>query len=208
MVFVKDQLSGAEAGHDWFHVERVRRTALYLHALEKQGDALVVELGALLHDIADPKFHHGDEELGPRLAAEFLEKEGLDPERVEHLKNIIKHVGFKGGMKQDQISSIEFQIVQDADRMDALGAIGIARTFHYGGFKNRAIYDPSIPPTQYPSPEAYRKSEAPTINHFYEKLLKLKDGMHTQAGRQVAEERHRFMLDYLEHFYREWEGKA
>jgi uncharacterized protein len=203
VAFVKEVHSGAEGGHDWYHIVRVWEMARYLHRQEEKGDRLTIELASLLHDISDPKFNGGDEEKGSLLAYNFLIKNGLERERTEHIQTIIKHVSFKGGIPQDHVHSIEFQIVQDADRLDAIGAIGIARAFNYGGFKNRPIYDPTLPPQEYEDSDAYRKSRAPTINHFYEKLLKLKELMNTATGKKIAEERHAYMLQFLERFYQE-----
>jgi len=201
--YVKEILSGAEGGHDWQHMDRVWRTARYIRKLEGSGDLLTIELAALLHDISDAKFNGGDEEKGSRMAVEFLQEQGLDRDRIEHIRSIIKHVSYKGGFPQDRINTLEFQIVQDADRLDAMGATGIARAFNYGGFKNRPIYDPEMPLMEYRDSAAYHGSDAPTINHFYEKLLKLKDLMNTSTGKVLAEERHRYMLDFLDQFYRE-----
>jgi uncharacterized protein len=205
--FVKDSLADAEGGHDWFHIERVWKNSRFILEKEGAGDFLTIELAALLHDISDAKFNGGDETLGSRMARTFLEEQELDPKKAEHIQSIIKHVSFKGGFPQDQIKSIEFQIVQDADRLDAIGAIGIARAFNYGGFKNRAIYDPAKALQEYTDSKAYHKSDAPTINHFYEKLLKLKDLMNTETGKQMAEQRHRYMLEFLDQFYDEWDPK-
>ncbi len=204
VAFVKDTLAGAEGGHDWYHIERVWNTSRYIYEREGAGDLLTIELAALLHDISDAKFNGGDDDLGSRMASEFLINQNLDKEVVKHIKRIIKHVSYKGGFAQDQISSIEFQIVQDADRLDAIGAIGIARAFNYGGFKNRPIHNPALPLQEYEDSKAYHKSDAPTINHFYEKLLKLKDLMNTSNGKAMAEERHEYMLQFLDQFYREW----
>ena len=203
--FVRECLRSAEAGHDWAHTERVRRNALKILAHEK-ADALVVELAALLHDIADAKFHNGDEEKGPAIANIFLLKEGFPAGRTDHVCNIIRHMSFKGGNENSVWTSKEMEIVQDADRLDAIGAIGIARTFHYGGFRNRPLYDPEIPPRLGMSKEEYRSSDAPTLNHFYEKLLLLKDRMHTVTGRKLAESRHEFLEKYLQQFLTEWEA--
>ena len=203
ITFVKKTLSGAEGGHDWQHIDRVWKMALHILDKEGKGDRLTIELAALLHDISDPKFNGGDHEKGVRMAREVLESLGLDRERREHVQTIIQHVSFKGGFPQDAIQSIEFQIVQDADRLDAMGAVGIARAFNYGGFKNRPIHDPSMPLQEYADPSAYHRSDAPTINHFYEKLLKLKDRMNTHTGKRIARERHDFMLLFLDTFYRE-----
>lgn len=205
--FVKQTLKNAEGGHDWFHTERVYKNALLI-AKQEQVDYLVVELSALLHDIADSKFYNGDETVGPKMAREFLFKNNVDSLVIEHVVNIIKHMSFKNSLEEKQnFNSKELQVVQDADRLDAIGAIGIARCFNYGGFKNRALYDPDIPPNLNMTKEEYKASNAPTINHFYEKLLVLKDKMNTKTGRQIAKQRHDFMLQYLEQFYGEWNGE-
>lgn len=204
--FVKATLDGAEAGHDWFHIERVYKTALNINSRE-QGDLLTVTLAALLHDIADSKFNHGDEEIGPRIAGEFLDSLEISPAIVLHVQQIIRNLSYKASLGHIDFHSRELDIVQDADRLDAIGAIGIARAFTYGGYKNRVLYDPEIPAELNMSKEAYKNSAAPTINHFYEKLLLLKDLMKTAAGKELAEQRHQFMLLYLDQFYAEWEGK-
>ena len=204
--FVKTTLSGAEGGHDWFHIERVWKNARLIAAKE-QCDLEVVELAALLHDIADSKFHDGDEEIGPRKAKEYLESQNLDAEKIAHVIAIIENVSFKGGHNLRTHESIELDIVQDADRLDAIGAIGIARTFNYGGFKNRALFDPEIEPNLKMTKEEYKKSSAPTINHFYEKLLLLKDLMNTKTGKEIALERHRYMEGFLNQFFAEWNGE-
>ena len=203
--YVKETLKGAEGGHDWFHIERVFRTASKI-AQEEDVDILIVQLAALLHDIADPKFHDGDEALGPAMASEFLQSQNVDATDIEHVVNIIQHMSFKNSLETGTTSfrSKELQVVQDADRLDAIGAIGIARAFNYGGFKNRELYNPDIPPNLNMSKEEYKKSKAPTINHFYEKLLLLKDQMNTESGKQIAQERHEFMLNFLNQFYSEW----
>jgi uncharacterized protein len=206
--FVQDTLQGSEAGHDWSHIERVVRNARTIAAAEK-ADPFVVELAALLHDIADSKFHNGNEELGPERSERFLKGLDLPAELVDHVVSIVRNVSFKNELepsKEDSQDSIELQVLKDADRLDAMGAIGVARAFHYGGYKNRALHDPSIKPAEKQSKEQYKTSKAPTINHFYEKLLLLKDKMNTQTGRKMAEERHAFMESFLDHFYREWEG--
>lgn len=203
--FVKLTLADAEVGHDWFHIERVYKMALTINSSEK-GDELVVSLAALLHDIADPKFNDGDEEIGPNKAEAFLESIQVDRIIIDHVKLIIQHMSFKNSFDPGSFTSKEMQIVQDADRLDAIGAIGIARAFTYGGFKNRVLYDPAIPPVQNHSKESYKNTTAPTFNHFYEKLLLLKDTMNTSCGKAIALERHNFMLNYLEQFYEEWEG--
>ncbi len=201
--FVKETLADAEGGHDWSHIERVWKMAKQIREEEGEGDLMTIELAAILHDISDAKFNGGDDEIGSQLAYNFLVKNDIQTERCEHIQAIIKYVSFKGGFLQDRINSIEFQIVQDADRLDAIGAIGIARAFNYGGFKNRPIYDPSIPLQDYEDSKAYHKSATPTINHFYEKLLKLKDLMNTNTGKRITLERHDFMLLFLERFYDE-----
>ena len=172
--FVKKELENAEGGHDWFHIQRVFNNAKHIAEGEK-ADMLVVQLGALLHDIADSKFHGGDETVGPKRAKDFMESQELAPEVMEHVVKIIENISFKGGNVESNFSSPELDIVQDADRLDALGAIGIARTFNYGGFKGRALYDPEIKPDLNMTKEEYKASTAPTINHFYEKLLLLKN---------------------------------
>lgn len=205
VLFVKEKLKDAEGGHDFFHIERVYKNAILI-AKNETCNIRVVQLGALLHDIADSKFHNGDETIGPRIAREFLESEQVDEAIITHVVNIIENISYKGGNTSKQFQSIELDIVQDADRLDAIGAIGIARTFNYGGFKNRAIYDPSIAPKSRMTKEEYKKNEAPSINHFYEKLLLLKDKMNTETGKKIAQERHQFMETFLSQFYAEWEG--
>lgn len=206
IAFVKAKLQGAEGGHDWFHTERVYKTALAIAEQEK-ADLQTVALAALLHDIADSKFHNGDESIGPKKAEEFLLQQKLDSAAIYAVVNIIKHMSFKNSLEENTYDTLELRVVRDADRLDAIGAIGIARAFNYGGFKNRALYDPQIAPKLNMSKEEYKKSTAPTINHFYEKLLLLKDLMHTKTGRQMAAGRHEFMENFLSQFYAEWEGK-
>lgn len=205
--FVKQTLEGAEGGHDWFHTKRVLANSIHI-AKKENANLFVVQLAALLHDIADAKFHDGDETLGPKIASEFLEAQKVDPLNREHIIKIIKSVSFKNSLSpiENPFDSIELQIVQDADRLDAIGAIGIARAFNYGGFKNRELHNPKVPPNMKMNKEAYKKSSAPTINHFYEKLLLLKEKMNTPTGKKLAENRHDFMLSYLDQFYQEWEG--
>ena len=204
--FVRKSLENAEGGHDWFHIERVYKNALHI-AQEESADDFIVALGALLHDIADYKFHNGDEKVGPRIAREFLLSQDLPEQIITHVVNIIDNISFKGGNTIQNFQSRELDIVQDADRLDALGAIGIARTFNYGGFKGRGLYDPEIEPNLNMSKEEYKNSTAPTLNHFYEKLLLLRDLMNTTTGKRIAEERHRFMQDFLDQFYSEWNGE-
>lgn len=203
--FVKKTLENAEAGHDWFHIERVYKNALNINKTEK-GNDLIVAFAALLHDIADPKFNDGDEGLGPDVAEGFLKSILIDGEIISHVKLIIQNMSFKNSFDNSSFSSKEMQIVQDADRLDAIGAIGIARAFTYGGFKNRVLYNPAIKPEQHHSKETYKNTTAPTINHFYEKLLLLKDMMNTETGKTMALKRHNFMISYLEHFFSEWDG--
>ncbi len=206
IAFVKDTLRGAEGGHDWFHIHRVFTNATKI-AKDENVDDLIVALGALLHDIADAKFHDGDETVGPRVAKAFLDSQNVDQEITEHVIKIIAHISYKNSLEKNSKSAFnskELQVVQDADRLDAIGAIGIARAFNYGGFKNRELYNPDIKPNLQMSKEEYKKATAPTINHFYEKLLLLKDQMNTETGKLVAEQRHQFMLDYLDQFYNEW----
>ena len=204
--FVKKTLKDAEGGHDWFHIERVYTNALHIAETEKV-DHFVIALGSLLHDIADSKFHNGDENIGPKKARIFLESEAVDENTIHHIENIIKYISFKGEVgissTSQKFNSKELDVIQDADRLDAIGAIGIARTFNYGGFKNRVIYDPSIPPNLNQTKEEYKNNTAPTINHFYEKLLLLKDRMNTKTGKKLALKRHQFMEKFLEEFYSE-----
>lgn len=206
IAFVKEKLADAEGGHDWFHIERVYKNSLLI-AKEEDCDLIVVQLGALLHDIADSKFHDGDETVGPRTARTFLESENVEEATIQHVIHIIENISFKGGNFEKKFNSKELEIVQDADRLDAIGAIGIARCFNYGGFKNRALYNPEIVPNLNMSKEEYKKSDSPTINHFYEKLLMLKDKMNTPTGKKIAEARHQYMQDFLSQFYAEWNGE-
>jgi uncharacterized protein len=204
--FVKETLKHAEGGHDWFHIERVYNNALLISKTETV-DIFVVQLGVLLHDIADPKFHDGDETIGPQMAREFLFKHNVDSSIIEHVVNIIKHISFKNSFDgKSGFISKEMEVIQDADRLDAIGAIGIARCFNYGGFKNRPLYDPSVQPNPNMTKEDYKTSASPTINHFYEKLLLLKGKMNTKTGKQIAKNRHQFMELYLKQFYAEWNG--
>lgn len=206
VAFVKASLCEAEGGHDWWHIYRVWKTAKHI-AENEEVDMFIVELGALLHDIADSKFHGGDEEIGPRVAEEFLKSLQVPQEIIIHVREIISNISFKGGKLIQKFRSPELDVIQDADRLDALGAIGIARTFNYGGHKGRTIYNPEIKPNLNLSKEEYKSNDAPTLNHFYEKLLLLKDLMNTKTGRKMAEQRHNFMLTYLDEFYKEWEAE-
>ena len=204
--FVKEKLQNAEGGHDWFHIERVYKNSLLI-AKDEDCDLTIVQLGALLHDIADSKFHDGDETVGPRTARVFLESQNVSEETIIHVINIIENISFKGGNFEKKFNSKELEIVQDADRLDALGAIGIARCFNYGGFKNRALYNPDINPNLSMSKEEYKNSESPTLNHFYEKLLLLSAKMNTPTGKKLAESRHQYMEDFLSQFLGEWNGE-
>lgn len=205
--FVKETLADAEKGHDWFHVERVYKNAKAINE-EERANGLIVQLAALLHDIADSKFHNGNEELGPQLAVDFLRGQGLPDEVIYHVQQIIKNLSYSSNLGTVGYQSAELNVVQDADRLDAMGAIGIARAFTYGGFKNREMYNPDVPPQLNMSKEEYKRSAAPTINHFYEKLLHLKDLMLTVKGKEMAEARHQFMLSYLDQFFAEWNETA
>lgn len=201
--FVKEKLEGAEAGHDWFHIERVWKLSKKI--AEKEGGNLeVIELSALLHDIADPKFHNGDETLALKISKDFLEEIQVEGELIEQVLFVIKNISFKNRAEAPENPPLELQIVQDADRLDAIGAIGIARTFNFGGFKNNLMYHPEIKPNLGMNKEEYKKSNGTTINHFYEKLLLLKDLMNTETAKKIASERHDFMLQFLDEFYKEW----
>jgi len=204
--YVQTTLKNAEGGHDWWHIYRVWNTAKHI-ATSENADTLIVALGALLHDIADSKFNNGNEEIGPQKAADFLTSISVEKEVIAHVIQIIKNISFKGGKVARTFSSIELNVIQDADRLDAIGAIGIARAFNYGGYKNRGIYNPNILPNLNLTKEEYKNSTAPTLNHFYEKLLLLKDLMNTKTGKKMAQKRHDFMTTYLQQFYSEWEGE-
>lgn len=207
IAYVKQALKNAEAGHDWFHIERVYNLAMMIAATES-CDIKVVQYGALLHDIADSKFHDGDETIGPQKASDFLKSINESDEIINHVIKIIENISFKGGNFKQDFKSKELDIVQDADRLDAMGAIGIARTFNYGGFKNNPMYDPEIKPNLNMDKDTYKKSKTPTINHFHEKLLLLKDRMNTNKGCELAQIRHNFMVDYLQQFENEWHVKV
>ncbi|MEK6874248.1 MAG: HD domain-containing protein [Nanoarchaeota archaeon] len=204
--FVKEVLSDAEGGHDWWHIYRVWKLSIHIAQKEKV-DMFIVELGALLHDIVDSKFHDGDEEIGPRKAREFLSSLNIQEDIIIHVENIISNISFKGGKYTQKFKSPELDVIQDADRLDAVGAIGVARTFNYGGHKGREIYNPEIKPNLNMTKEEYKNSNATTLNHFYEKLLLLKDRMNTNTGKSIAEHRHKFMEQFLDEFYKEWNGE-
>lgn len=203
---VKQKLKDEGSGHDWWHIVRVWNMAKHIGTSESV-DVFVVELAALLHDIADWKFHDGDDTVGPKIARQILEKHSVPAETIEHVCDIIVSMSFKGAGVKTEMKTLEGKVVQDSDRLDAIGAIGVARTFAYGGHKNRLMYDPNKKPSMHQSKEEYFKSESPTINHFYEKLLLLKDRMNTKTAKEIAEGRHRFMEEYLDRFFQEWDGK-
>ena len=204
--YVKSELKDAEGGHDWFHTERVYNNAILISKSENV-DLIVVAMAALLHDIADSKFYNGDETIGPKKAREFLFKHNVDSTIIEHVVAIIENMSFKNSFdNQTPFTSVELQVVQDADRLAAIGAIGIARCFNYGGYKNRVLYNPDIPPRLHMTKEDYKNVESPTINHFYEKLLLIKDKMNTSTGKKMAQARHDYMVKYLKQFYAEWHG--
>ncbi len=200
---VKERLKGTESGHDWFHIERVWKLSLKIHEQEG-GDKMVIELAALLHDIADPKFHNGDETIASKIVSDFLTEQQVDAEIIEQVLFIIENMSFKNRKDAPENLPLELKIVQDADRLDAIGAIGIARTFNFGGYKNNLMYHPDIQPKLNQSKEEYKKSNGTTINHFYEKLLLLKDLLNTETAKKIAEHRHQLMLDFLDEFYKEW----
>jgi uncharacterized protein len=204
--YVRQTLQQAEGGHDWWHILRVWNNAKLI-AKTEPADLLVVELAALLHDIADSKFHGGNEEIGPQTAVAFLQSLQVEPAVISHVENIIRHMSFKSSFDGKLFHSPELAVVQDADRLDAIGGIGIARAFNYGGHKGREMHNPEIMPNLNMSKEEYKNTTAPTINHFYEKLLLLKNKMNTATARKLAEGRHQYMQGFLEQFYEEWEGK-
>lgn len=200
---VKEKLEGTESGHDWFHIERVWKLSLKIQEKEG-GDKLIIELAALLHDIADPKFHNGDETIATKIVTEFLTEQKVDQQTIDKVIFIIENMSFKNRNEAPKDLPLELKIVQDADRLDAIGAIGIARTFNFGGYKNNLMYHPDIEPKLTQSKEEYKKSNGTTINHFYEKLLLLKDLLNTKTAKEIAEHRHQFMLQFLDEFYKEW----
>ena len=204
--YVKATLKDSEGGHDWFHTLRVYNNAKLIAENEKV-DNYIVALGALLHDIADSKFHNGDDTVGPNMARDFLVSHNVGSSVIDSVIDIIINISFNKSLDNNKnCNSPELDVVQDADRLDAIGAIGIARCFNYGGFKNRKLFDPSIKPNMNLSKNEYKNSTAPTINHFYEKLLLLSDKMNTKTGKKIAENRHQFMMEYLDRFKAEWDG--
>ena len=205
--YIKAKMIGESSGHDWWHVYRVWKNAVNI-GREEQVDLFVVELAALLHDIADWKFHDGDDSVGPKLAREWLEKLAVDANIINHVCEIIKDLSFKGAGVATSIQTLEGMVVQDADRLDAMGAIGVARTFAYGGSSGREMYNPDLRPEQHKSFEQYKNNKGTSINHFYEKLLLLKELMNTATAKKIAEQRHQFMEEFLDEFFKEWEGQA
>ena len=204
--YVKSQMLEDCTGHDWWHVYRVWKTALKIARYE-DADLTVVQLGALLHDIADWKFNNGDTGVGEKVSRKWLKKANADPKTISQVCYIVKNVSFKGAGVKDRMRTKEGQIVQDADRLDAMGAMGIARTFTYGGYKGRLIYDPNLKPKNHKSFAEYGAAKSSSVNHFYEKLLLLKDRMNTKTGKRLAKARDAFMREYLRRFFREWEGQ-
>lgn len=205
---VKNMMEGESSGHDWWHVQRVWKLAKRISKTEYRVDKHIVELSAILHDIADWKFHNCDETAGPKKAKEILDKYGVESKIVDKVCEIISNISFKGAGVKNEMKSLEGKIVQDADKLDALGAIGIGRTFAYGGFKNRPMHDPKIKPKFHKTKKQYFNSNSPTINHFYEKLLLLKNRMNTKEAKKIALKRHKFMENFLLQFYKEWDGKS
>lgn len=203
---IKNKMTGEGSGHDWWHVSRVMKTAVQIAELEK-ADLFTVKLASLLHDISDWKFNNGDFEAGPALAREWLERMQVEEGIISHVCGIIRGISFKGAGVETKMSTLEGMVVQDADRLDAIGAIGIARTFAYGGHRGQEIYNPDIGPEWHDSFEEYQNCKGSTINHFYEKLLLLRDLMNTETARRIAVERHRYMEQFLDRFYKEWDGK-
>ena len=205
--YVRSVLEGEGSGHDWWHIKRVYDLANTIASHYQDINLEVVQLGALLHDIGDHKFYNGDHTMGPKLVREWLNKNGADPSTIEQVVQIVKEISYKGAGVTTPMSSLEGEIVQDADRLDAIGAIGIARTFAYGGNKNREMHNPEVRSEMHDDFESYKKTTGPTINHFYEKLLLLKDRMNTDWGKKIAQHRHSYMETFLEEFYAEWDGK-
>lgn len=203
--FIRGKFIKEGSGHDWFHVERVRKMALRI-AKTEGCDLFLTEMASLLHDLDDWKFKGPGEHVYSGTI-QFLKDAGVGEPYAEKILQIIEDVSYRGAGVETPVRSIEAAVVQDADRLDAMGAIGIARTFAYGGHKNRQIYDPEVKPVMHTSFGEYKNSEAPTINHFYEKLFLLKDRMNTSVARGIAEERHRFMAVFLDRFYGEWDAK-
>lgn len=203
---IKDLYASDGAGHDWWHIYRVVNSAKKINQVEN-ADPFIVELAAWLHDIADHKYHNGDALAGGREARKWMELESIPEEIIRKVVTIVEEISFKGAKVETPMSTLEGKIVQDADRIDAIGAIGVARTFAYGGNRNRIMYDPECKPELHTDFDTYKNSTAPTINHFYEKLLLLKGLMNTAEGKRIAEDRHQFMLSFLNEFFLEWDGE-
>lgn len=204
--YIQAKFEGESSGHDWWHIYRVWQNAIHISQKIGGANGFVVELGALLHDVADWKFHGGDLAAGARVAREWLQTCGVDGSTIEAVAHIVEHVSFKGAGEASTMQTLEGKIVQDADRLDAIGAIGIGRTFAYGGSRGRVMYDPAQDPTLHASFEQYKQSQGPTINHFYEKLFLLKDRLNTEVARDIAGERHKFMETFVARFLAEWQG--
>lgn len=205
--YVREKFADESNGHDYWHIHRVWQMARRIAEQEGRGDMLVVELAALLHDIADWKFHDGDEKAGPKAARAWLETLQLDEDKIQHIENIVRHISFKGAGVRPKLATIEGQIVHDADKLDAIGAIGIARTIAYGSSKGWTLYDPAKQVVEHETAESFMRSEGPVINHFYERTLLMKDRMFTQTGRQIAEHRHAYVEEFLREFYAEYDGE-
>jgi uncharacterized protein len=204
--YIKQELGGDGTGHDWWHIVRVTKIAMQI-GIKEGADLFIIELGAMLHDLGDFKFHNGDDTVGPRMVTEWLQNLKVDNSTITKVVDIVKQISYKGADVETPMSTLEGQIVQDADRLDAIGAIGIARTFAYGGSKGREIHNPDIDPENHDNFEDYKNSKSPTINHFYEKLLLLKDRMNTETAKKMAIKRHEYMEGYLNQFYKEWDGE-
>lgn len=206
--YVQEKFTDETTGHDYWHLYRVWKLTQKITATEPKADAALTELAALLHDIADWKFHNGDEEAGPRAARQWLESQSSDETDIAHVEEIIRTVSFKGAGVASTMTTLEGKIVSDADKLDALGAVGIARAFAYGGSKQRPIYDPAVKPELHATFEAYKNNrDGHTVNHFYEKLLLLKDRLYTDEAKRLAEQRHAYMETFLKEFYAEWDGR-
>jgi len=205
--YVKNELKNEEAGHNWWHVQRVFNLATFI-AEKEGGNLLIIQLASLLHDIADYKFYNGNEKIGKEKIRNFLTSIQIDNSIIEHIEKIIENMSYKGGNFKHNFNSLEFTIVQDADRLDAMGAMGIARAFHYGGYKNNEIYHPNMSPKLNLSTIEYLNAKSTTINHFYEKLLLLKNLLNTKTAQKLGEKKHKFMLIFLEEFFEEWDIKG
>lgn len=205
LAYIKKRLDSDSSGHDWWHVYRVWQTAIRIAEVEG-GDSFTIQLAALLHDIADWKLNNGDEDIGPRLAEEWLQQCHVGKAVIDHVTNIIYENSFRGAGVDARPSSLEGMIVQDADRLDAIGAIGIARAFAFGGYKRYKMHDPDTKPTYHTSFDEYKNNRSSTTNHFFEKLLRLKDLMNTRTAQQIAVDRHKYMERFLERFFDEWQG--